>query len=98
MTIPPPALWAFLGLFAGGWKLAIVAGAILAVFGRRLVPLASRWLSPNPRTASRVVVKDGGPSPRSTFNDRVFLVLLVMAATAVATWIIVHFTIAKSMR
>ena len=97
MTTLPP-LWAFLGLFAGGWKLAIVAAAVFAVFGRRLAPMASRWLSPHPRTASRVVAKDGVPAPRSRFNDRVFLVLLVMAATAVATWIIAHFTIAKSMR
>jgi hypothetical protein len=97
MTTPPPILWAFLGLFAGGWKLAIVAGAVLAVFGRRLVPIASRWLSPTPRTAGREVAK-GDPAARSKFNDRVFLVLLVMAATAVATWIIAHFTIAQSMR
>ena len=97
MTIPPP-LWAFLGLFAGGWKLAIVAATILAVFGRRLAPLAARWLSPNLRTASREVVKPGTLATRSTFNDRVFLVLLVLAATAVAAWIIAHFTIANSMR
>ncbi len=97
MTIPPP-LWAFLGLFTGGWKLAIVAATILAVFGRRLAPLAARWLSPNMRTASRAVVKDGPPAPRSTFNDRVFVVLLVLAATAVAAWIIAHFTISNSMR
>ena len=97
MTIPPP-LWAFLGLFAGGWKLAIVAATIFAVFGRRLAPLAARWLSPNLRPASRAVVKEGAPTPRSKFNDRVFLVLLVLAATAVAAWILAHFTIANSMR
>lgn len=97
MTIPPPP-WAFLGLFAGGWKLAIVVATILAVFGRRIAPLAARWLSPNPRTASREVVKPGGTATRSTFNDRVFIVLLVLAATAVAAWIIAHSTIANSMR
>lgn len=91
----PPALWGFLGLFAGGWKLALVAAAVLALFGRRILPFASRWLSlTNQRQAKTVSAQP----KRSLFGDRLYLLLVVMAATALATWIIAHYTIAKGVR
>ncbi len=91
----PPALWGFLGLFAGGWKLAILAGALFALFGRRLTPLAMRWLSPTTRRP--MATASNPPSQeRSRFGDRVYIALVVLAATALATWILAHFTIARS--
>ena len=49
-----PLGWGFLGLFAGGWKLAMLAGVIAAVFGRRLLPMLRLFLDPTTRiTPSR---------------------------------------------
>lgn len=82
VALAMPPLWGFLGLFAGGWKIALVAVGVFALFGRRLGPFASRWLAPTvhrPGSASR---------PRSRFGDRLYFLLVVMAATAIATWIL----------
>ncbi len=81
-------LWAFFGLFAGPWKLAAVAAVIALFYGPRLRSLAGRFArgEPPPRPEAR--------SPaRRALGDRLFLLLLVMAASAVATWIVVKMTI-----
>jgi len=83
----PGPIWGFLGLMAGGWKLALVAVGLFALFGRRLSPFAQRWLSPTVRRSGT------SAPPPSRFGDRVYILLLVMAATAVATWIIARFSI-----
>ena len=83
-TLAP--VWGFLGLFAGGWKLALVAAGVVALFGGRLRPFASRWLSPVAR-GSAAPRPDVGPA-RPWFHDRLYILLLVVAASAVATWII----------
>ena len=94
MTNPPP-LWGVVGLFASAWKLAIVAFGAYVVLGRRLGPFASRWLSPVAHTrASSAAPK----ASRWSFGDRVFLLLLVMAAAAVATIILARMTIAYPPR
>jgi hypothetical protein len=92
MQTPPP-VWGLAGLFASGWKLALLAFGAYALFGRRLGPFASRWLSPVSHARSRPE-KPG----RWTFGDKVYLLLLVMAATAVATWILARMTIAYHPR
>jgi hypothetical protein len=91
----PPPLLGFLGLFAGGWKLAIVAAAVLAVCGRRFAPFASRWLAV---TNQRKGGSGSSKQEKSLFGDRLYILLLVMAATAVATWILAHYTIARGVR
>lgn len=90
MTAYAPA-FAFLGLFAGPWKLAIVAGLVALVFGRRLRPSALLVRTTRP-------ARPGDARPRSRLGDRLFLLLLVMAATAVATWILAHMTIVSAVR
>jgi len=84
MPIPPP-LWGFFGLFAGPWKFVIVALVALVFYGRRMGPIAARWasLSPAPRPG-----QPPRPRPRFGFGDRVYLFLVVMAATALAAWIV----------
>ena len=96
LALPGP-IWGFLGLMAGGWKLALVAAGLFALFGRRLGPFASRWLSPTPRysESARAATPD---APPSRFGDRVYLLLVVMAATAVATWIIARVAIVYGPR
>lgn len=90
--MPTPApLWGFLGLFAGGWKLAMLAAVVMAFYGRRISPFASRWLSPTNRRAGA-----NQPPPRFGFGDRVYIFLLVLAATALATWIVTRMTMAYS--
>jgi len=93
----PPALWGFLGLFAGGWKLAILAGALFALFGARFRPAALRWLSPTNQRMNRGSIAPKADSDSSRFGDRVYWMLVIIASTAVATWIIAHFTISRSV-
>ncbi len=88
-TLPP--LWGFLGLFAGGWKLAIVAVALFSLFGRGLRPYLMNRVASSlgvgplmPRPAARAPQ----PARRPWISDRLFLFLLVLAATAVASMIL----------
>ncbi|MDB5350273.1 MAG: hypothetical protein JWN86_1520 [Planctomycetota bacterium] len=92
MPIPPPP-WGFLGLFAGPWKFLIVAALALAFYGRRISPYAARWLS----TTSR---RPGPSRPQSRFSlgDRVYVFLLVLAVTALVTWIVTRMTIVQTGR
>lgn len=87
-------LWGFIGLFAGAWKLAIVAAVVVTLYGRALRPHAAAT-----RVASALGI---GParvaSPRrSRFNDRVFLFLMVVAASAVASLILGRSRIMQAM-
>jgi len=91
MPYPAPP-WGFIGLFAGGWKVAMLAAVALAFYGRRFGPRASRWLSP---TNQRTAVKS--PPSRFGFADRVYVFLLVLAATALATWIVTRMTIGHAV-
>ena len=87
-----PASWGFLGLFAGPWKLAIVAAVVVLFYGRAIRPHAQRFLRP---TTSPRPVSD---PPGRSFGDRVYLLLIVVAATAVATWIVTKLTILQDAR
>lgn len=89
---PFPPLLGFFGLIAGPWKLAIVAVTVLIFYRRKIGPFAALL---NPSSRLRRVDKAGTPS---RFGERLFLLLLVMAATAVATWIVTRMTIASHAR
>jgi len=75
-----------LGLFAGIWKLALVASLAVLFFGRsHRVRSFLRALAPNrPRPSSKEVPRLGRLG---------YIILVVTAATAVATWIIIRLTI-----
>ncbi len=88
--LPPPL--GFFGLIAGPWKLAIVAVTVLIFYRRKIGPFAA-LLNPSSRLGR---AEKAGPPSR--FGDRLFLLLLVMAATAVATWIIARMAIASHAR
>jgi hypothetical protein len=95
MTLVAPL--AFVGLFAGVWKLALVAGAAFVLINRtglgRLpwLRLLRPWTTPP--SALRV-----DPRERSKFGDRVFWFVTIVAATAVAAWIVTRMTIMLSPR
>lgn len=90
MSIAPPP-WGFLGLFTGAWKLAIVAAVVVTLYGRAFRPAAAR-------SVASVLGVRATPSPRGTrFNDRAFLFVLVLAATAVASLILGRAWIMQAM-
>ncbi len=89
MTALPP-LWAFFGLFAGPWKLAIVAAAVAMLYGRAIRPHLGRFITLREASSRKVAT----PAPtRPIIQGRLYFLLVVMAATAVATWIILRMTI-----
>ena len=89
---PLPPLFGFFGLIAGPWKLAIVAVTVLIFYRRKIGPFAA-LLNPTSR------LRKADPlGPPSRFGERLFVLLLVMAATAVATWIVTRMTIASHAR
>lgn len=95
MLVP---LWGFIGLFAGAWKLAIVGGVLVALFGRTLRPYAFRRISSFLGIEMPAAAKPPPPSPRrSRFNDRVFLFLMVIAVTVVASLILGRVWIMQTM-
>jgi hypothetical protein len=97
-SLGPP--WAFLGLFAGIWKLAIVTGVAATVLWRTglwnhpLVRLLRPWTSP---TRSAGTVSARPPAPHSLRSDRIFWFFTIVAATAVAAWIVTRMTISGSV-
>ena len=94
-SVPP--LWGFLGLFAGGWKLAIVAAVAVAFYGRTFRRYASlaklaEHAGPRPTSASAP-----SAAPRRVwYHDRIFVFFLVIAATAVASLILARAGIMQS--
>lgn len=91
LVLPGP-LWGFFGLMASGWKLALVAAGLYALFGRRLGPFAARWLSPTPRRTQAPPTATQPATP-SRFGDRLYWLLVIVAATAVATWVLARVAI-----
>ena len=79
-------VWAFLGLFMGIWKLAIVVVVALVVLHRS--GLRPRWADRLSRLAPPTRPR------RRVLDDRWFVLLVVVAATAVATWMILRLQIA----
>jgi hypothetical protein len=92
-------LWGFLGGLPGWREFALVVVVTLVLYGRSGLQIARRgqglppWLLPVRRTspsASRAGARANAPpaartSPR---GDRVFWFLAILAATAVAAWIV----------
>ncbi len=94
--------WAFLGLFAGVWKLAIVAAVVVAVVGRshaRFRPwlrLLKPWTeTANPSRSARI---EPTKSPSGLQGSRLYWSLTIVAASAVAAWIVTSMTIWASAR
>lgn len=92
-------LWAFGGLFTGIWKLVLVAVVALVLYGRLgmrlpghpLLRLLQPW-SARPRSMARAQ-----PAPRIPwYADRWFVFFMVLAATAVAAWIVTRMTLIDS--
>ncbi len=80
------APWAFLGLFTGVGKLAVVASIALLLFGkgdlvRRFAPRVLRPFLPA-----------GNPSRGPIFGPRALLTLKVLAWAALAAWIATRIT------
>jgi hypothetical protein len=94
------ALWAplaFAGLFAGVWKLAIVAGAALVLLNRSGL-MRSHWLRLlRPWTTTSVSARSN-TAAASKFSDRAFWFFTIVAAVAVAAWIVTRMTITMSPR
>jgi hypothetical protein len=93
-------VWAFVGLLSGIWKLAIVAVIALVVYGRLGLPrnpwlrLLLPWTS---APARRVAAAPAKPSRLpSWMSDRYFVFFMVLAATALATWIVIRMTVQTS--
>ena len=80
--------WAFIGLFTGLGKLALIALVTLVAYGRSPVlrGLVLRALRPT-STAPRAT-----PQAASRLGDRWFVALVVTAATGVAAWIVTRMT------
>jgi hypothetical protein len=85
-----------MGLFSGIWKLAIVAVVAFVAYGRLGLPrhpifrLLMPW-TPAPRNQAAPAEK---PSRRPAWmSDRWFIFLMVMAATALAAWIVTRMTV-----
>ena len=84
----PGVSWAFLGLFTGVGKLALVASVALLLFGRadvlrHVAPRALRpWLS---------ALRPGAPSPLR-LGRRNLLVLKVLGWAALAAWVATRLT------
>lgn len=97
-TFPP--LWGIFGLFAGGWKLAIVALALFSLFGRGLRPYVMNRLASKLGIAP-LMPQSVSPTPppvrRPWISDRLFVFLLVLAATAVASLILGRTWIMQAM-
>jgi hypothetical protein len=92
-------VWAFIGLLSGLWKLAIVAVLALIFYGRLGLPqhpllrLLLPW-SPPARREAATPATPAKPSRRPTWlNDRWFVFLMVLAATALAAWIVTRMTV-----
>lgn len=92
-------LWAFVGLFSGIWRLLLVALVALVLYGRLgmrlpghpLLRLLQPW-SARPAVAART-----RPVARLPwYADRWFIFFLVLAATAVAAWIVTRMTLLES--
>jgi hypothetical protein len=83
-------------MLSGVWKLAIVAVVALIAYGRLGLPRHPlfRLLLPWTSTPSRAT---GPPSKASNrpawMSDRWFVFLMVLAATALAAWIVTRMTV-----
>jgi hypothetical protein len=80
------------------WKILVVATATLIAFRRSGLlrhPAVRALLWPGPSAPNRAAAPPPAPE-RSKFGDRVFLVLLVTAATAVAALIVTRMLIASA--
>jgi hypothetical protein len=88
--------WAFVGLFSGIWKLAIVAVIAIICYGRLGLPrhpifrLLLPWTSMPGRTSAPPAESN---KRISWLGDRWFVFLMVIAATAVAAWIVTRMTV-----
>jgi hypothetical protein len=92
-------LWAFLGL-PGLREIVLVAVVSLLLYGRSGLQVArrgrgwQRWLSPIRQTSAASAARDkarADASPTrgaSRWGDRVFWSLALIAATAVAAWVV----------
>jgi len=93
--------WAFLGI-PGMREIVLVALVTLVLYGRSGLQMARRghglppWLSPfirrtGPGPSATRGRTNANPSPSpgiSRWGDRVFWVLAIIAATAVASWVV----------
>jgi hypothetical protein len=88
--------WAFVGLFSGPWKLIIVAVVALVAYGRLGLPrhplfrLLLPWTSNSEPVAAAPAKTSSRPS---WMSDRWFVFLMVLAATALAAWIVTRMTV-----
>ncbi|HEV3164280.1 MAG TPA: hypothetical protein VGZ22_09640 [Isosphaeraceae bacterium] len=99
--------WAVFGLLTGFWKLVVIGVVTLVLYGRSGLPqppwfrLLKPWVTPVVRSRA------AGPSQQARsgleppvrvpwWHDRWFVVFLVLAATAIATWIVARMTITAS--
>jgi hypothetical protein len=87
-------LWAFLGL-PGLREVILVALVTLVLYGRSGMQIARRgrglhpWLSPIRRTSAAAARANPSPAQgNSRWGDRVFWSLAIIAATAVAAWVV----------
>jgi len=79
------------GLFTGFWKLVLVAVVALVLYGRSGLPVPA-LLRTLFRPTSPTARQRKPSTPSSWLSDRWFVFLLVVAATAVAAWIVTRMT------
>ena len=98
-------LWAFLGGLPGLREIALVALVTLLLYGRSGLQVARRgrglppWLLPIRRT-SPSATRSHAPAPAgaSRWGDRTFWFLAIIAATAVAAWVVTRTLIVGAPR
>ena len=82
------APWAFVGLFAGIWKLVLVIVAVVLLFQRTGLPAHPVLRLLRPWSSATSTPRVAAQASRSRFHDRAFVFLVVVAATAVAALIV----------
>jgi hypothetical protein len=109
--MPMTAPWAFIGLFAGIWKLAAVAATVAFVVWRQgwwrhplwrfVRPWTSRVEDVRRATADRAESPPNTPTARRGFwarvaSDRWYLLLAITMALTLLAWVLTRYTIHQS--